>query len=263
MIVICINGISRAGKDTFVSYVDGIAHEYKINVESISTIDPVKKVYREFFGWDGEKTPEHRKNLNVLKNIWRETSNGPINYINKLLVDLFSENTHIVFVMVREFEEMEQIKLLGNSLDFPSFTLAVDRPDIEIPPIEQDFILSHPKGYTYDFMANNPTTSFFPDCPQLRNESQRFWDSIVVPNVEELRIYRMHESPLSKKKEKPSKLSVSFLELKNKVREKYPERLSLSFADHTLVACMKELCKIMDNRFKEIESSLEKIKDDY
>lgn len=57
MNVVVVNGRPQAGKDSFVD----MCIEYLDNHSTkLSTVQVVKAIY-EFFGWDGEKTPEARK----------------------------------------------------------------------------------------------------------------------------------------------------------------------------------------------------------
>jgi len=176
MIVVCVNGVALAGKDSFVNRVKALRNvgfpDHSIvtrerqPIKCYSTIDPVKKVYKEFFGWNGDKTPEHRKNLNVLKRIWIDVDAGPIGY----LMNVFHANApfcRICFVMVREFEEMEKTKALAESMGYKAYTLEVLRDGLDIPSVEQEFLDSHPKGYKYDFSIFNPTVDTFPDLPLL------------------------------------------------------------------------------------------------
>ncbi len=74
MIVVAINGIALAGKDSFANRVAAVAMRHKFQVATISTIDPIKEFYKQL-GWDGVKTDTHRKNLNILKRVWIEADN--------------------------------------------------------------------------------------------------------------------------------------------------------------------------------------------
>lgn len=169
VVVICINGTAYAGKDTFAQLVldcDGISGKV------VSTIDPVKKLYTEFFGWDGKKTQEHRKNLNIIKNIWREVSNGPVEWTREEVQKAYNKGYNVLFVMVREFEEMMKTVALCDELDTPVITLNVVRPGIDIPPIEQEFLDSHPEEYEYDITVLNPTVADFPNVPILQGQAE-------------------------------------------------------------------------------------------
>lgn len=176
MAVFCINGIALSGKDSFVNRVKEKLmwqEEYKA-VECISTIDPVKELYTQWFGWDGVKTPEHRKNLNVLKQIWISTSNGPLMWTQDQIIRFEQRGFTFLFVMVREFSEMQATKELAISMGLKSYTVEVIRPGVDIPPIEQEFLDSHPVGYEYDIIIHNPTVDTFPNLPHLDAEVDKF-----------------------------------------------------------------------------------------
>lgn len=167
-----INGIALAGKDSFVKLVDHFCDGGE--VRCISTIDPVKEIYTNFFGWKGDKTPEHRLMLNYLKQIWIQTSNGPYNWACQQVTDAIEEKVQYLFIMVREFEEMMSIVDIGRLLSVETYTLEVTRDGLEIPPIEQSFLDQHPKDYKYDISVHNPTVDSFPYMPQLEIAAHRF-----------------------------------------------------------------------------------------
>lgn len=183
MKVFCINGVALSGKDSFVNRVKAIknkdfpdhsiATSQRQPVKSISTIDPVKEIYRKFFGWQGDKTPVHRKNLNVLKRIWIDVSNGPIVWTQLQMVHC-KKYTEALFIMVREFSEMELTIQLAKTMGFEAYSIWVVRPGIEIPPIEKEFLDSHPLDYSYDITIYNPTAETFPNLPVLDNYVETF-----------------------------------------------------------------------------------------
>lgn len=164
MKIFCINGIALAGKDSFAGRVCAYP---KIHGKIISTIDPIKNIYKSFFGWDGNKTEQDRKNLNTLKNIWVEVCDGPIKWTRFEIRKAEYSRVNCLFVMVREFEEMSKIQRLGIAMGFPTYSLEVTRDGLPIPPIEQEFLDSHPKEYKYAISIHNPTVETFPVLPQL------------------------------------------------------------------------------------------------
>jgi hypothetical protein len=180
MIVICINGIARAGKDSFTERVKELLATEGKTALTVSTIDPVKEVYKNFFGWDGIKTPECRKTLNILKLIWIKTSDGPTRYLNNVFK--YHPNAAIIFVMVREFDEMEKAKQLAKSMGITAYTLEITRDGLDVPPIEQEFLDSHPSDYKYDFTIHNPTVNTYPELPVLDAAALAF---IKVLNIGE------------------------------------------------------------------------------
>lgn len=188
MKVFTINGVSLSGKDTFCNNVriqNAINTSLEATVEQkirynggrvkvISTIDPIKEIYTNFFGWKGDKTPEHRKNLNSLKLMWINVSNGPSNWLGEEL-QFFNNRSKvdIVFVMVREFEEMMNAIEIGKAICGHAETIQLVREGIPIPPVEQEFLDSHPKEYVYDWTIVNPTTDD-PAIPKLNKAAEKF-----------------------------------------------------------------------------------------
>ena len=190
MRVYAINGVSLSGKDTFCKMVaDQLArelcndpnmtqvqmiHYYGYKTAVISTIDPVKEIYTNFFGWDGTKTPEHRKNLNTLKLIWISASDGPSNWLRNTLSELKESDIEMVFVMVREYDEMMNAQNIGMDVCGHAETIQLVRHGIPIPPVEQEFLDSHPEHYVYDWTIINPTVDTAPDIPKLQMASKTF-----------------------------------------------------------------------------------------
>ena len=172
MQVFAINGNALAGKDSFTMRV-GQACEPDI-VATISTIDPVKEYYKSI-GWDGNKfDPIHRKILNTIKKMWilehiriADCSN-PYEWVYKQCLGYERSRALAVFVMVREFEEMMKIVGIGNQFFSSGGTIRVVRDGLEVPPVELEFIQSHPEEYMYDYTIVNPTT-----------------DNMLLPNLTE------------------------------------------------------------------------------
>lgn len=170
MKIFAINGNALAGKDSFVYKV----RAFEPRIRCISTIDPIKDVYASFFGWDGIKTDESRRMLNQLKSIWIKTSNGPSNWVSDI-IDVAVGDSEFLFIMVREFDEMDGIVKLGRSKGIETKTIRIIRPGLPVPPIEQEFMDQHPKSYRYDWVIVNHTTED-PELPELASAASQFVD---------------------------------------------------------------------------------------
>lgn len=175
MNVYAINGIALSGKDSFVNRVIAIAQKDNQIVVSISTVDPIKKMYSQYFGWNGDKSDVHRKNLNNLKKAWIDASNGPMVWVDQQFHYLQMKRVHSVFVMVREFDEMMGIIEVGKKFG-KAKTVCILRPGIPIPPVEQEFLDSHPENYMYDITVMNKTTDDM-KLPVLWKSAGHFWES--------------------------------------------------------------------------------------
>lgn len=106
-LVIIMNGIGRAGKDTLCRYVTDAKGPDK--VWNFSSIDPVL-VPAMVAGWDGRKTPEGRKLLSEFKNEMIQYGNEPVRYLLGKYREFAASNAEILFVHIREPEEIDKFK---------------------------------------------------------------------------------------------------------------------------------------------------------
>lgn len=101
--VIVINGSGGVGKDTFVTLVGNYAR-----VVNVSSIDPYKELLYKT-GWNGEKSEESRKALSELKQISIMFNNGPTNYVENKYNEFLLSDNDIMFVHIREPEEIKKV----------------------------------------------------------------------------------------------------------------------------------------------------------
>lgn len=105
--VVIVNGKPGSGKTIFQNMckeyldMDGSAHFH-----SISSIDYIKSVYQHALGWNGIKTEKARKDLSILKQMWIDNCNGPLQQLLKYVVELPCDEDHMIFVDVREESEI-------------------------------------------------------------------------------------------------------------------------------------------------------------
>lgn len=178
MRIFAVNGVAKSGKDSFCNLVRNIAADREQEVTTISTIDPIKQLYSDFFKWDGDKFKDHhRKNLNTLKQVWISSCNGPNTWTKETLKKLNDKGCDIVFIMVREFEEMMDIVQIGEEYFGNCKTVQVIRLGLPIPPVEKEFLESHPESYVYDWMIHNPNTND-PNLPILKKAANIFLNRI-------------------------------------------------------------------------------------
>ena len=103
-LVIIINGTGGAGKDTLCEFA-----ETAYAVKNISSITPIKEIAAQN-GWNGEKDAKSRKFLADLKQLFTDYNELPFRYLMKEY-DAFREGTdEILFVHIREPEEIEKFK---------------------------------------------------------------------------------------------------------------------------------------------------------
>ena len=144
-IVIIINGVGGAGKDTLC---DLAAKHYK--VENVSAITPIKDIAKEY-GWNGKKDAKSRKFLSDLKRVFVDYNDLSTKYLYNQYVDFLKSENEILFVHIREKEEIDKFKDL---VDIKCITLLIDRPDSTIEKwgnVADDEV----KEYKYDFYFEN------------------------------------------------------------------------------------------------------------
>ena len=128
--MICINGMPRSGKDTFVQMVMELLPEGMC--KNVSTVDYVKEVSTEL-GWDGSKTPKNRKFLSDLKDLLAEWDDVPYrkvgakysfygNYLDMHRITM----SGLMFVHSREPEEIARFQE-----EYGALTLIVRRAEVE------------------------------------------------------------------------------------------------------------------------------------
>ena len=188
MQVFAINGNAMAGKDSFTLRV-AQACDPQIAV-TISTIDPVKEYYKSI-GWNGDKfDPVHRKILNTIKKMWIlehiriADCTNPYDWVCKQCKWYDDAKALAVFIMVREFEEMMKIVEIGKKYFNGGSTIRVVRGGLEVPPVELEFIQSHPEDYMYDYTIVNPTTDD-ETLPNLTEAAERFAEVLKYGVIED------------------------------------------------------------------------------
>lgn len=122
-IVIIINGVGGAGKDTLC---DLAAKHYK--VKNVSAIAPIKDIAQNY-GWNGEKDAKSRKFLSDLKRVFIEYNDFPTKYLYAQYKEFLESKNEILFVHIREKQEIEKFKKLVN---IRCKTLLVDRQNINV-----------------------------------------------------------------------------------------------------------------------------------
>lgn len=103
-ITIIINGKGGAGKDTMCEMA--AKHFRTMNV---SSIDPIKRIASQN-GWNGEKDDKSRKFLADLKKIFTDYNDLPTEYIFGKYKEFLVSDCEILFVHIREPEEIEKFR---------------------------------------------------------------------------------------------------------------------------------------------------------
>ncbi len=157
MKIFAINGVGGGGKDTFVKMCNEI-----VPCGLTSIIDCVKLMYKDMgiyigtltdMGWvDEVKGPKERKLLSDTKLALMRYNNYPIVSIRSTIDKMYDKQ--LVFIMVREFDEMMKIVNLYNASTINITSSRVT----EICETEQMFLDQIPSDYKWDYIIPNDTT---------------------------------------------------------------------------------------------------------
>jgi len=144
--IIIINGTGGAGKDTFVSFCSEIE-----KVLNISTVDKVKEAAAILVGWNGEKDEVSRKLLVDLKQLSIAYNDAPTKYICGMAEKFKESHDNLMFIHIREAEEIEKAKKLLNAK-----TLLITNPRVQL--ITSNDSDGKVNEYEYDYYIENDGT---------------------------------------------------------------------------------------------------------
>ena len=145
-ITVVINGVGGCGKDTLVEF---LATQRK--VKNISSITPVKEIAK-LCGWNGEKTDVSRKFLSDLKALLTAYNEFPLNYLLKEQEDFISDQNEILFVHIREPEEIEKFKRVSKTRTFALLVTPREELQNKVYGNKSDDDVAN---YNYDFVFKN------------------------------------------------------------------------------------------------------------
>jgi hypothetical protein len=153
--IIVINGSGTSGKDEIAKIAQSFL---KIKVKVISSVDKVKEI-AEQLGWYGHKNDLGRKFLSDLKDAWTNFNNGPLMDISKKIDELDSNQDWLIFVHIREPEEIYKIKNFTGLKDNHGeiVTLLIRRSNIEKFNNHAD---QEVEEYPYDYIIENNGTLY-------------------------------------------------------------------------------------------------------
>lgn len=155
--IIIINGSGGVGKDTFVEFCQKYC-----NVKNISSVDKVKEAARVLTGWNGTKDEKSRKLLVDLKQLGIEYNNAPFKYIVESAEKFKTTDEEMMFVHIREIEEIEKVRKATNAR-----TLLVTNKNV--PIITSNESDKNVMNYQYDFYIRNDGT-----LEDLNNTAKNF-----------------------------------------------------------------------------------------
>ena len=144
--IIIINGMGGSGKDTFVEFCAKYA-----KVMNVSSVDKVKEAAKILVGWDETKDEKSRKLLVDLKRLSIEYNDYPTKYILQSSKEFLTNDKDILFIHIREINEIEKIKKL---LD--AETLLLSNPRVK--KITSNSSDANVDNYNYDIHIENSGT---------------------------------------------------------------------------------------------------------
>lgn len=144
--IIIINGTGGAGKDTFVSFCSEF-----VKVLNVSSVDKVKEAAKILVGWNGEKDEVSRKLLVDLKRLSVDYNDAPTKYIKSMADNFKNSDEELMFVHIREAEEIEKTKKLLNAK-----TLLITNPRVQL--ITSNDSDGKVNEYKYDYYISNDGT---------------------------------------------------------------------------------------------------------
>lgn len=152
-VVLITNGMARAGKDTFATYLNCIVPVYKY-----SSIDKIKTIAKQC-GWNGGKEEKDRKFLSDLKVLTSEYCDLAFKDISER-VDWFrnaDDRYKVMIIDIREPEEIERAKQA-----FGAKTILIENNRVK--QITSNMADAGVFNYTYDYtIENNGTLHEFMD----------------------------------------------------------------------------------------------------
>lgn len=142
--VFIVNGCGGSGKDTFVSCVSDVSDQPVIN---FSSVDKVKEIAR-IIGWSGGKTEKDRKFLSDLKLLCTDYNNMPFNSMSEKVREFTASNAAMLFLHIREPEEIEKAKIA-----FGAKTVLIKRDAVK--QITSNMADGNVFNYQYDIVVDN------------------------------------------------------------------------------------------------------------
>lgn len=140
--IIVINGSGGKGKDSFVEFVSRY-----LKTENISSVDKIKEAAK-ILGWSGGKEDNDRLFLSNLKQLSKEYNDYPYEYVANEIVKFLKDNEEVMFIHIREPEEIERIVS-----DFNAKTLLVRNSNVL--DIKTNYSDANVENYDYDFYIEN------------------------------------------------------------------------------------------------------------
>ena len=146
--VVIINGKGGVGKSTLCEVV-----AKKYSVRNVSSITPIKEIAK-IGGWQGEKGNKDRKFLADLKKLFVEYNDLPFVYLKKEMESFLQKKEEILFIHIREKEEIKKFLQYASSKKVICKTLLITREE-ESDKIYGNLADDMVEQYMYDVVYKN------------------------------------------------------------------------------------------------------------
>ena len=146
--IIIINGKGGVGKDTLC---ESVAQKY--DVKNISSITPIKEIAK-IGGWNGDKRDKDSRFLADLKKLFIEYNDLPFLYLKQQLEIFLNENKKILFVHIREIEEIKKFLNYAVKKGIHCKTLLIAKQEEEQKKYGNEAD-DNVKEYKYDMVYEN------------------------------------------------------------------------------------------------------------
>ena len=162
-LIFILNGYPRAGKDTFAEFLKEYQtpETIKYHFQNISTVDYIKSIAENFFGWDQKKDEKGRRLLSDLKDASRRYNNGPFNqtvsqigiyeYYNFHIDENVLKND-ILFLNIIHTREPDEIQMFKEYYGENCSTILVKRNYDGVISNHAD---KNVENYKYDYIIEN------------------------------------------------------------------------------------------------------------
>ena len=161
--IVIINGSGGVGKDAFVEF----CNEFTC-VKNISSVDKVKEAAKVLVNWDGTKDDKSRKLLVDLKRLSIEYNDYPAKYIEEQANEFkANDEQQLMFVHIREIEEIKKIKALLNAK-----TLLITSS--RVAKITTNSSDANVEEYDYDYHIKNDGT-----LEDLKEQAKEFVENLT------------------------------------------------------------------------------------
>lgn len=167
MKIFIVNGQGGCGKTTFEETIHSYAqHTYHKDTSILSIITPIKSIAKRI-GWDGKKDNKDRAFLHDLKVLLHNYNNYDYNYIERYVRYAWELQRDVVFIDMREYEDIAWFK----SLHPETKTILITKGEVKTYGNPAD---DNVNNFLYDYVIKNDS-----DLQTFRNKAITFYEENI------------------------------------------------------------------------------------